>query len=313
MERYEKASLSIKKVLAISLIFILLSGIGVMATNVELNTVTIILSNGYIMEVVTTKKNVNEILEENNIILTDDEKVYPEDEITERKTITITKASEQEIHIAQISEEGQEITLDKILESYATVTEKIETEEVTIPYETITKDATDGSASSRTTVLVQGKNGLKLVTYKVKYQNEVEIERTVLSEEILEEPVDKVVQVKSVSSRGSSSSRTSIITSANAGTSLGVFKITSYCPCSICCGKYASGYTASGTKATANRTIAAPPNIAFGTKLLINGVVYTVEDRGGAIKGNKIDVYRDTHQSALNWGVKYYEVFVVND
>ena len=160
MERYEKASLSIKKVLAISLIFILLSGIGVMATNVELNTVTIILSNGYAMEVVTTKKNVNEILEENNIILTDDEKVYPEEEITERKTITITKASEQEIHIAQIAEEGQEITLDKILESYASITEKIETVEETIPYETITKDATDGSASSRTTVLVQGKNGL---------------------------------------------------------------------------------------------------------------------------------------------------------
>ena len=140
MKKNEKAALSIKKVLAISIIFILLSGIGVMATNVELNTVTIILSNGYAMEVVTTKKNVNEILEENNIILTDEEKVYPEEEITERKTITITKASEQEIKIAQIYEEGQEISLDKILESYATITEKIETEEGTIPYETITKD-----------------------------------------------------------------------------------------------------------------------------------------------------------------------------
>jgi 3D (Asp-Asp-Asp) domain-containing protein len=91
--------------------------------------------------------------------------------------------------------------------------------------------------------------------------------------------------------------------------SLGKFKITAYCSCSKCCGK-SDGITASGAKATAGRTIAAPSTFKFGTKLIINGHEYTVEDRGGAIKGNRIDIYFDSHQEALNFGVKYIEVFI---
>lgn len=93
--------------------------------------------------------------------------------------------------------------------------------------------------------------------------------------------------------------------------SLGKFKITAYCSCSKCCGK-SDGITASGTKATAGRTIAAPSNFKFGTKLIINGHEYTVEDRGGAIKGNRIDIYFDSHQEALDFGVQYIEVFIEN-
>ena len=90
--------------------------------------------------------------------------------------------------------------------------------------------------------------------------------------------------------------------------SLGTFKITAYCSCKKCTGS-GNGITASGKKATANHTIAAPKTFAFGTILKINGIEYTVEDRGGAIKGNRLDVYFNSHQEALNWGVKYYEVF----
>lgn len=91
--------------------------------------------------------------------------------------------------------------------------------------------------------------------------------------------------------------------------SLGKFKITAYCSCSKCCGK-SDGITASGAKATAGRTIAAPFTFKFGTKLIINGHEYIVEDRGGAIKGNRIDIYFDSHQEALSFGVKYLEVFI---
>ena len=90
-----------------------------------------------------------------------------------------------------------------------------------------------------------------------------------------------------------------------------IFKITAYCSCSKCCGK-ATGYTASGTKATAGRTIAASSQYAFGTKLIINGKEYTVEDRGGAITGNKIDIYMNSHAEALAWGVKYLPVQIAN-
>lgn len=94
--------------------------------------------------------------------------------------------------------------------------------------------------------------------------------------------------------------------------SLGVYKITAYCACKKCCGK-TDGITASGTKAKAGRTIAAPKNIPFGTKIMINGHIYTVEDRGGAIKGKRIDIYFDTHEEALKFGVKNIEIFKVNE
>ena len=78
-----------------------------------------------------------------------------------------------------------------------------------------------------------------------------------------------------------------------------------------CCGK-TNGITASGAKATANHTIAAPSTFAFGTKVVINGITYTVEDRGGAIQGNRIDIYMNSHQEALQWGVRYVDVEVLN-
>lgn len=78
-----------------------------------------------------------------------------------------------------------------------------------------------------------------------------------------------------------------------------------------CCGK-TNGITASGTRATANRTVAAPRTFAFGTQMVINGQTYTVEDRGGAITGNRIDIYMDSHSEALAWGVRYLNVEVLN-
>lgn len=98
--------------------------------------------------------------------------------------------------------------------------------------------------------------------------------------------------------------------------SLGEFKITHYCPCSKCCGKWADGITATGTTAEEGRTIAVDPSvIPYGTEVTIcyeNGaeVTYIAEDCGGSIKGNRIDVFMDSHQAALIEGVKYGEVFV---
>lgn len=91
---------------------------------------------------------------------------------------------------------------------------------------------------------------------------------------------------------------------ASAGDLVGYFTLTYYCPCTKCCGSYANGITAWGTTATAGKTIATSSQFAFGTKLIINGHEYTVEDRGGAIKGNKIDIYVDSHSEALKLGKK---------
>lgn len=96
------------------------------------------------------------------------------------------------------------------------------------------------------------------------------------------------------------------------GESLGKFVITAYCTCKICCGVYSGGNrTASGTVPTTNRTLAVDTNeIPFGTRLVINGQVYVAEDRGGAIKGKRIDMFFYTHKEALKWGRRTMEVFL---
>lgn len=69
--------------------------------------------------------------------------------------------------------------------------------------------------------------------------------------------------------------------------------------------------TASGVPIGYNggRFVAAPRTFAFGAVLGIPGYgVVEVQDRGGAIKGNRLDVYFPTHKQALQWGVKYLEV-----
>ena len=86
--------------------------------------------------------------------------------------------------------------------------------------------------------------------------------------------------------------------------------VTAYCPCTECCGPNARGITASGKPVSANggRFVAADRDLPFGTLLVIpgynNGRPTEVLDRGGAIKGNRLDVYFPTHAEALQWGVR---------
>lgn len=87
-----------------------------------------------------------------------------------------------------------------------------------------------------------------------------------------------------------------------------IWRVTAYCPEKCCCGRFADGYTASGASAK-GLIVAAPKDIPFGTKINIPGYgLATVEDRGGVIKGKRLDVLFPTHQEALNWGVKYLRI-----
>ena len=309
MDKRDEASVSIVKVIVISLILILIFGVSVMATEIDIRSVQITMSNGYTMTVVTTKTSVEEILEDNNIVVEDDERVTPslESEITENNKIVITNKSEQEVQIAKISESGLETTLDEILKSYSPIIEKIVVEQEKIPYETITKDASQGSTDIKNKVIQQGEDGIKEITYKIKYQNEEEREKIKLSENVIKEPINKIVQVqKNITSRAANNT----VTNATHTGTTKIFKVTAYCSCAKCCGK-TTGRTASGTKATAGHTVAASGQFSFGTKLMINGQEYTVEDRGGAIQGNRIDIYMNSHVDAVAWGVKYLPVQVV--
>lgn len=211
MQKISKSKLSIIKIICMCFIFILLSGIGVMAVTTKVNSVTIKFNDGKEMIVLTSKNNVKDILDENNIILSENEKISPnlEENITETKEINISNKSNQEVEIAKISESGVNTPIDTLLEAYNEIIEKIETIEESIPFETITKDVSEGAENTKNQVLQEGQEGIRRVSYKVKYQNDTEIERIKISEEIIKEPVNKIIQVKSniVTSRSETPAR----------------------------------------------------------------------------------------------------------
>lgn len=90
-----------------------------------------------------------------------------------------------------------------------------------------------------------------------------------------------------------------------------VFEATAYCSCAKCCGK-SNGITATGVQAS-SRTIAADWNVLPpGTEVHIEGIGYrVVEDRGGGIKGNKLDVWFLSHQEAWEYGRRQVEVRIL--
>ena len=91
---------------------------------------------------------------------------------------------------------------------------------------------------------------------------------------------------------------------------LGTFNASAYCGCAACCGR-AGGHTASGTTPQAGRTIATDPSvIPLGSKVMIDGHVYTAEDTGGAIGGKRIDIFFSSHSAALQFGRRSVEVYV---
>jgi len=90
-------------------------------------------------------------------------------------------------------------------------------------------------------------------------------------------------------------------------------RVTAYCPCPKCCGSNSDGVTASGHKiCQGDRFIAADKIYPFGTEMIIpgykSGEAVKVLDRGGVIRGNRLDVFFDSHQEALKWGVRYLDV-----
>ena len=94
---------------------------------------------------------------------------------------------------------------------------------------------------------------------------------------------------------------------SSSGELLGTFKITAYCNCAKCCGT-AGNATASGVMPTSGHTVAMG-GVDFGTKLMIYGDVYTVEDRGTPY--GHVDIYFDSHEEALDFGLDYTEVYRV--
>ena len=336
ISKKKKRKIAIKRITGICLSVIILSGLCVLAANTKLNRIKIICSNNYEMTTMTSKTKVSEILEDNHIIVLPEEKVEPglEEEISSGATIKISSKTEEE-KVVEVAETTTNISEDEIKNAYSAITEKVIVEQEAIPFETITKDVSNSSEETTNKVLQEGKEGLKEVTYKVKYQNDLEIERIKVSENIIKEPVNKIVQVKAKATNRASESRkeatgTSVASSSKSalaakveGKTPTVRTMNTSAYTASTCGKSASssgyGITSSGAKASSWYTVAAGKAYPVGTIIYIpyfqnkpNGGWFVVQDRGGAISNNRIDVYMGTYNECINFGRRNLECYIYN-
>lgn len=103
---------------------------------------------------------------------------------------------------------------------------------------------------------------------------------------------------------------------------LGEFRTAAYCTCVKCCGIWSSEHpsrvgtdyvqrTKSGTIPTAGRTVSVDPDvIPLGTAIIIDGHEYIAEDTGNAVKGNTLDIYFDSHEAAVEYGVQKKTIYI---
>lgn len=317
MKTDDKLSIRImRKIAFVSIVFVCILAIGVMAAKSDVNSVKIVFADDCETTVMTSKVLVSEILEENHIMLKSDEQVYPDmnTNIDFTKTITISKMTQEKKVIA---EEVESISTEEILGNYVTITEKIITEQIEIPYETITKDVSSSGTDTTNKVLQQGENGLKEVKYKVKFQDDVEKERETISETIIKEPVDKIIQISTkivARSAGSRYSSSTVAASAQ-GKTPKVVTLNTSAYCAASCG--GNTRTSSGATASSWYTVAAGRGYPAGTVIYIpyfankpNGGWFVVQDTGGAITNNHLDVWMDSMAECLSFGRRNLECHI---
>ena len=316
----------IKKIVFICIILIFVFTVGVMAARSEVNSITIVFSDDCETTVMTSKVKVSEILEENHIILLPDEVVIPslDSNIDLTRKIIISKNIEERVVVA---EDVESVSTEEILGKYVTITEKIIIERVEIPFETVIKNVSKEGAETTDRVLQNGQNGLKEVKYRVKYQDDVEISRNIISEEIIKEPVEKIIQISTkVTSR--SAIRNTILSKEAIAASVAGMQPTavtlnasaySASTCDKEVGSPGYGITASGAKVKSYYTVAAGKAYPMGTVIYIpyfkdapNEGWFIVQDRGGAISNNRVDIYFDTVEECIQFGRRNLECYIYN-
>ena len=232
---------------------------------------------------------------------------------------------EKEILSVEINNDNDEdnIQLAQSLDERKVLTEKIEVVTEEIPYEVISKDGVRED-SSDVQVIKKGQNGTKETTYKVAYENDTEVSKEEISSEVTKEAVNKVIAKKSVAvvSRSTDSSRessTSIASSVSGEPVVKVMNCSAYTAYEggKAVGSSGFGRTASGAYVQQWYTIAAGKSLPFGTKVYIpyfkdkpNGGWFVVQDRGGAISDNRIDIYMPTKAECTSFGRRNLECYI---
>lgn len=230
------------------------------------------------------------------------------EELLEDEEIEYSKSDRIEPGLDEEVEKDMEISVVYVETKEEDVEEKV-------PFESVEKeDASMLKGESK--VIEQGKTGKVSKTYEITLENDVEVNREMVDEEVLEESQDKVVKIgtkepkkdTTATSDGSSKSASS---GGGSGKSM-TMEATAYGPdCAGCSGISATGMNLkSGPK-----VIAVDPSvIPLGSRVWVEGYGEAVAaDTGGAIKGNRIDVLMKTEaQAANNWGRRTVKVKVLD-
>jgi uncharacterized protein YabE (DUF348 family) len=193
-----------------------------------------------------------------------------------------------------------------------------------IEYSTVVKKD-NKFEKGKTKVMQEGQQGERTIDTCIMYEDGIEVARNIVNETITKQPVSKVVAVGNMSpirySRGGSGIK-SVAAMGNIAYK-STFKVQSTA--------YTAGYESTGKRPgdkgygrTATGTIARrDPNgystvavdrrvIPYGTKLYIEGYGFAIaEDTGGAIKGNKIDVFFNTVSECMQWGRRYVNIYIL--
>lgn len=167
----------------------------------------------------------------------------------------------------------------------------------------------------------EGVEGEKKITKEITYENGLEVARIELSQEIVKEPVDKIVAIgtkvpvqpvqtaKKPSSSSIIASRGGSVPSSLSYSKAFTVEATAYA---------LDGITATGTVPKRVEggwsTIAVDPRvIPYGTKVYVENYGYAIaEDTGGAIKGNRVDLYMNSVQAARSWGRRNVTIYILN-
>ncbi|NMA54989.1 MAG: DUF348 domain-containing protein [Firmicutes bacterium] len=187
---------------------------------------------------------------------------------------------------------GKKITVIRV--------EETETkEEVKIPYKVERRQ--DGNLEiGRTRVVQRGVDGVAERRLRRLWENGELAQEEVVSEQVIKEPVTEIVAVGSMGtlSRGGTNYSYSRVIDAEA---------TAYCPTDD-----GGGVTATGIKPKRGIVAVDPRVIPLGTKVYVeNYGPALAADTGGAIKGNRVDVFLDTHEEAVRWGRRWVKVYVL--
>ena len=329
-----KWQLRLRHVILLVITIVLALSVGVFVYASQVKEVQIN-NKGKKLVVKTMGKTVDDVLRENEIKTDRDDIISPQLEqmVGPLSKIEIKDAAAQVAHLdsktnivetsylinsSKSETKKEDNAKTKVLEDKEKKTEKFVVKKVKVPYKTVKKENPD-MEKGKTKVLASGENGLEERTYKIVYQNGKEVSSKLVDKKVVNKPVNKVVAEGTkrtrvlLTSRGDSLRYKRCI-EMRASAYDASYESTGKSP-----GHPAYGITATGIRAKKGVVAVDPSVIPLGSRLYVESIQNGVSsygyalaaDTGGAIKGNKIDLFFQTAREVNNWGVRKVKVYVL--